>query len=72
MTNLTIEQSNLIYLNKGESRNKTIENLIVKLLNVDEEDYFSKDLKELIKNCIILLEKMTDEAFNSLNLTYEE
>ncbi len=72
MTNLTIEQSNLIYLNKGESRNKTIENLIVKLLNVDEEDYFSKDLKELIKNCIILLEKMTDETFNSLNLTYEE
>lgn len=72
MINLTIEQSNLIYLNKGESRNKTIENLIVKLLNVDEEDYFSKDLKELIKNCIILLEKMTDETFNSLNLTYEE
>ena len=72
MINLTIEQSNLIYLNKGESRNKTIENLIIKLLNVDEEDYFSKDLKELIKNCIILLEKMTDETFNSLNLTYEE
>ena len=72
MINLTVEQSNLIYLNKCETRNKTIENLIGRLLNIDENDYFSNDLKELIKSCILLLEKMTDETFNSLTLTYEE
>lgn len=72
MINLTIEQSNLIYLNKCETRKKTIQNLIERLLNIDEEDYFVNDLKELIKSCILLLEKMTDETFYSLNLTYEE
>lgn len=72
MLNLTVEQSNLLYFYKGNSKEKTIENLKNQFNNMGVEDYFARDIEDLILQCIKVVENMQEEDFKNLKLSYEE
>ena len=61
MTNttiLTVEELNMLYIVKGDSRNETIDNFFDMLPDIDDED-----VKKIAESALEKLQDMSDEDF---------
>ena len=61
MTNttiLTVEELNILYIVKGDSRNETIDNFFDMLPDIDDED-----VKKIAESALAKLPDMSDEDF---------
>ncbi|ANU46347.1 hypothetical protein ADH76_22465 [Enterocloster clostridioformis] len=65
--NFTVEEVNLICIYAGESRSKVIEDMERALQYLDDPD-----MEELSNRVIRVLQNMTDEEFEQLELTEAE
>ncbi len=65
MTNttiLTVEELNILYIVKGDSRNETIDNFFDMLQDIDDED-----VKKIAESALEKLQDMSDEDFASID-----
>ena len=65
MTNttiLTVEELNILYIVKGDSRNETIDNFFDMLPDIDDED-----VKKIAESALEKLQDMSDEDFAGID-----
>jgi hypothetical protein len=65
MTNttiLTVEELNILYIVKGDSRNETIDNFFDMLPDIDDED-----VKKIAESALEKLQDMSDDDFSGID-----
>ncbi len=65
MTNtidLTVEELNILYIVKGDSRNETIDNFFDMLPDIDDED-----VKKIAESALEKVQDMSDEDFAGID-----